>query len=684
MKTTIKAALAGNPNCGKSTIFNELTGAKQTVGNFPGVTVERHEGAAKIDGRTVKIVDLPGVYNLTAYSDEERVAAEYLNAEAPDVVVNVVDASNLERNLYLTFLLKDLGRPTFVVLNMVDVAQRRGIEIDADALSQELGLPVLQAIGNRGIGVKDALEKIVELVDAVESDAPKTSASDAGKTPENADSSCAACQKTRSGCAGCSSCAACSTKIALQTAADVARYQEISRICARCVRHVSDGDERRFSDRVDALLTNKYLGAPIFLLAMYFVFQLPFTIGQYPMDWIETGFGALADFLSARLPDGLAKSFLLDGVIGGVGGVLVFLPNIFFLFLAISVLEDSGYMARAALLCDRSMSKIGLHGRSVVPLLVGFGCTVPALMAAKMLSDRRERLATMFALPLFSCGARFPIYALLIPAFFPLAWQGPVLWAIYLIGILLAIVVAKTLSLVFRGAEPAPFMIELPAYHLPTFRTVGIQTLGRCWQYVKKAGTVILGISVVLWFLTTFPGLSAERQAEFEKLRAEVAQIETTATAESAETSDSVEARLQKIDDAETQAALEQSFAGRIGRFIEPVLRPAGFDWKIGTALIGAVAAKEIFVAQMGIVYSVGEADETSTELADVLRSRYSPLVGFCVMLFCLIGTPCMATFAAMAKESGSWRWAFAQWTALTALAWLVSVAVYQIGSRFF
>lgn len=674
MKTTIRAALAGNPNCGKSTIFNELTGAKQTVGNFPGVTVERREGATKFDGRTVQIVDLPGVYNLTAYSDEERVAAEYLNVEAPDVVVNIVDASNLERNLYLTFALKELGRPTFVVLNMIDVAQRRGIEIDVDALSQKLGLPVLQAIGNRGVGVKDALEKIIELADASENDAPKSS-EPVEKTPQNLESSCAARKHARSGCAACSDCANCSTKLALQTAADVARYQEISRICARCVQRVSDGDEQRFSDRVDALLTNKYLGAPIFLLAMYLVFQLTFTIGQYPMDWIETGFGALADFLSTRLPDGLAKSLLIDGVIGGVGGVLVFLPNIFFLFLAISVLEDSGYMARAALLCDRSMSKIGLHGRSVVPLLVGFGCTVPALMAAKMLSDRRERLATMFALPLFSCGARFPIYALLIPAFFPLAWQGPVLWAIYLIGILLAVVVAKTLSLVFRGAEPAPFMIELPAYHLPTFRTVGIQTLSRCWQYVKKAGTVILGISVVLWFLTTFPGLSAERRAEFENRRAEVVKIETP---------ENVESSLQKIDDAEAQAALEQSFAGRIGRFIEPVLRPAGFDWKIGTALIGAVAAKEIFVAQMGIVYSVGEADETSTELADVLRSRYSPLVGFCVMLFCLIGTPCMATFAAMAKESGSWRWAFAQWAALTALAWIVSVAVYQIGSRIF
>ncbi|MBR4104066.1 MAG: ferrous iron transport protein B, partial [Thermoguttaceae bacterium] len=480
MNNAIKIALAGNPNSGKSTIFNKLTGAKQAVGNFPGVTVERYEGRTRFEGRDVSVVDLPGVYSLASYSDEERVAAEFLKNETPDVVVNVVDASNLERNLYLTLVLKEQNRPLVVVLNMIDVARRHGVDVDAAALSKELGVPVLQTVGNRGVGVQEILAEAVRVAESPSATAETPSApacpSDAAKSCEHCGGECELAQ----------------------TAADVARYKEIGRVCARCVKTDADAPSSG-SDKIDAILTHRFLGIPIFLAAMYLVFQLTFTLGSYPMDWIDAGFGALSDWVDGAMSEGVAKSLIIDGIIGGVGGVLVFLPNILILFLAISILEDSGYMARAALLCDRWMRRVGLHGRSVVPALVGFGCTVPGIMAAKMLSDRKERLATMFVLPLFSCGARFPIYALLIPAFFPLEWQGLILWGIYLIGILLAAVVAKVMDVVFKNDEPAPFVIELPSYHCPTLGVVGVHTLERGWQYVKKAGTIIFAISVLLW-----------------------------------------------------------------------------------------------------------------------------------------------------------------------------------------
>ncbi|MBR4834963.1 MAG: ferrous iron transport protein B [Thermoguttaceae bacterium] len=676
MKTTLRIALAGNPNCGKSTIFNKLTGAKQTVGNFPGVTVERYEGRTRFEGRDVSVVDLPGVYSLASYSDEERVAAEFLKNETPDVVVDVVDASNLERNLYLTFALKEPGRPLVVALNMVDVARRRGIDVDAAALSKELGVPVVQTVGNRGVGVDEILAEAVRLAEA------PSSAFEPSSTP--------ACPSDSA-----KSCGHCGGECELaQTAADVARYKEIGRVCARCVKTDADVPESG-SDKIDAILTHRFLGIPIFLAAMYLVFQLTFALGAYPMNWLETGFGALSAWFDGAMRDGFAKSLIIDAIIGGVGGVLVFLPNILILFLAISILEDSGYMARAALLCDRWMRRVGLHGRSVVPALVGFGCTVPGIMAAKMLGDRKERLATMFVLPLFSCGARFPIYALLIPAFFPLEWRGAILWGIYLIGILLAGVVAKILDVVFKNDEPAPFVIELPSYRRPTLGVVGLRALERGWGYVKKAGTIIFAISVLLWALTTFPTLDAATVAKFDaerarivkktdQIRAEAAEAQEIAEdAQLAENAEAVAEELAEVDAAESQAKLERSFAGRIGRGIEPILRPMGFDWKIGTALIGAIAAKEIFVAQLGVVYSVGEADETSAPLAETLRANYTPLVGFCIMLFCLIATPCMATFAAMAQESGSWKWAVAQWSSLTALAWMLTTLVYQIGSLF-
>lgn len=678
---TLTAALIGNPNCGKSTLFNALTGARQSVGNFPGVTLECFEGVAVRGKEKIRFIDLPGVYSLTACADEERFAADYLNEHDTDMIVNIVDAACLERHLYLTLLLLEQNRPVVVVLNMMDVARRRGIKVDGAALSRLLGVPVVETISNRSIGIDAVLTKIIE-----------TAATSADKRTRNLSS---------------------------LNSSDAERYEIIANLVAQTVRRTKEPKEL-LSDRIDTVLTHRWFGVLFFFLMMYLVFQMTFTLGQYPMDWMESGFAALGDFLKLRWPETLCpflKSLVIDGVIGGVGGVLIFLPNVLLLFLAISILEDSGYMARAALLADRWMHKIGLNGRSIAPLLIGFGCTVPALMATKMLTNRRERLATMFILPLFSCGARFPIYALLIPAFFAPLWRGPVLWLVYLIGVALAAGVAKLFARLFPHDESSFFMIELAPYHFPTFRSVGVRTLQRGGLYVKKAGTVILGFSVLLWFLTTFPELSPEKKEEFHAKRDKVVAMDSNER--------TCAAALERIDREEESAHLIQSYAGRLGHGLEPIFRPLGFDWKITTAFLGAIAAKEVFVAQMGIVCSadgLAETDETNfsgnvvdnlddnghdntidnmcdkssdilsgknsesddSRLTKILARQYSPLTGFSVLLFCLIASPCMATFVMMAKESGSWRWAFAQWGFLTALAWLLSAAVYQIGSCFF
>ncbi|MBR2694302.1 MAG: ferrous iron transport protein B [Thermoguttaceae bacterium] len=784
----IKVALAGNPNSGKSTIFNYLTGAKQSIGNFPGVTVERYEGQTQCDGVKVDVIDLPGLYSITSKTDEEKVAGDYLRNEPYDVIVDIVDASNLERNLYLTYQLKELNRPTLVVLNMVDVARRRGIEIDTEKLSEALGMPIIETVGSKAVGIKEVLKKMTELgVEGRRRPQPAPAASQEGAQEElvsNEDVDCAACA-----CPGCSK--GCARVVAL----DMARYKEISQVCSRAVRNVSPSGQT-FSDRVDAILTNRFIGIPIFLAAMYFVFWLTFTVGAYPMDWIDAGFGWLGDKIAGFWPEGsesFLKSLILDGIIGGVGGVIVFLPNIVILFLAISFLEDSGYLARAALLCDRWMSKLGLPGRSIVPFLVGFGCTIPALMATRMLNNRKERLVTLMVLPLFSCGARFPIYALLIPAFFAEKWRAPVLWIVYLVGIVLAVVLARILSLLlWKKGEENPFIIELPPYHLPTFRTVGMKTWERSLGYLKKAGTVILGASVLIWFLTTYPKatsdvhdeINARRDSvaaaleEFPEgdnaqvvgaLKAKIGELELT-DLEKEELNEALDAAAEKVvnvdelkekiaalamaeseraavvgaldgalaeaeaeepelaagdvaglieelevadesvkeklgglveetaadptlaadgleeqlgvvfDREESQADLEASFAGHIGRGLEPILKPMGFDWKIGTSLVGAVAAKEVFVASMGIVYSVGGEEGDEERLGEVLQSQYTWLTAFCIMIFALIATPCAASLAVMAKESGSWKLAWTQWIGLTVIAWIVTTLIYQIG----
>ena len=712
MKSKIVVALAGNPNSGKTTIFNNLTGARQHVGNYPGVTVERKEGFLRHGDTELKIVDLPGTYSLTAYSAEELVARNFLLDEMPDVVVDILDASNLERNLYLAVQLMELGVPLVLAFNMSDMARARGYEFDIEKISRYFGARIVQTTGNKGGGMKELLDAIVLTAEERDSEVDhagkgRPPAVNYGPEIEEEIAGIEALIKMANSLNGKYDArwlavkllendrelrkAVASPEVHAQIEKSAAhlektlgeqpettiagcRYGFISGVCQEAARSTIE-IRHTMSDRVDAVVTNRVLGLPIFLGLMYLVFQLTFTLGDPPMGWLEALFGWMGEQMAGWWPEGsesLLKSLLVDGVIGGVGGVVVFLPNILLLFLAIAILEDTGYMARAAFIMDRLMHKIGLHGKSFIPMLIGFGCSVPAIMATRTLENRRDRLTTMMVVPLMSCGARLPIYALIIPAFFPQAWHGPMLWIIYVIGVLLAVASAKLLRLTVLKGESVPFVMELPPYRLPTLKGVLIHMWERGWLYLKKAGTIILGISILLWAMTTFPGLSAEESSRYEKARQAVA-MENIGEEEKAE-------KLAALDNAEKEAALRGSIAGNVGHALEPLLKPMGFDWKIGTALIGAFAAKEVFVAQMGIVYAMGEADEESETLRDKLKGTYSPLVGFCIMLFCLVSAPCMATIAVTRRESNSWRWALFQLGGLTLMAYVLTVIVFQTG----
>lgn len=676
--TAVRVVLAGNPNAGKTTLFNRLTGARHRVANYPGTTVESREGRLR-GGGDIVLVDLPGTYSLSSYTEEERVARQELTERTPDLVVQVVDASNLERNLYLTAQLFEMGLPAVLALNMNDTARARGISFDLDRLSSALGVPVVATVGHRGEGIAELAAAIRRAA------AAPTTGHEPDFGPEFEQARDDVAHRLREAGVGpdrfarwlalklLENDAEALARVAAQPAlaAEAAQHRERLRasrgesldtwIAAQRYAFVANvsaaaatgAAEPRptVSDRVDAVLAHPLLGAPVFLAVMYVVFWATFRLADPPMRWLEHAFDAAAVWLRSAWPAGrapLLQSLAIDGVLGGVGGVVSFVPNILLLFGAIAVLEDSGYLARAALLSDRLMRRIGLHGRSFIPLLIGFGCTVPAILATRMLETRRDRLTTMLILPLISCGARLPIYSLLIPAFFPEPVRAPMLLGMYLTGIALAVLGALLLRRTLLRGEPEPLIMELPPYRLPTLSGVLTHMLERGWTYLRKAGTVILAISVVLWALTTFPRMPTE-----------------TATG-GAEPS--------------RAAGLVHSAAGRLGRAMEPALRPMGFDWRIGTAMIGAFAAKEVFVAQLGIVFSIEDDDEAP--LRERLQQTYPPRVGLCMMLFMLIGTPCMATVAVTRRESGAWRWPALQFGGLTALAWLVTTAVNQIGLR--
>ncbi|MHC5076864.1 MAG: ferrous iron transport protein B, partial [Planctomycetota bacterium] len=608
MAKTITVAIAGNPNSGKTSVFNMLTGTRQHVGNYPGVTVEKKEGSYRFKDYEITFVDLPGTYNLTAYSTEELLERNFIIDEYPDVVVDIVDCSNIERNLYLATQLMEMNVPLVLAFNMSDIAQRKGLVFDLQQLSKLLEASIVPTVGNKARGKIELLEAIIQTVekgkrerrhiihygDEIEEELEKIEDLITEKEDEleqkygrrwlaiklleqdNVITEKIKTEEIHRHVAESIEHLKTIFRDELEFVIADKRYGFISGACQETIKTTVEIRHSK-SDMIDTIFTNRYLGLPIFLLLMYLVFQVTFTIGEYPMNWLEQFFDWLGLAISGLWPEGSEnplKSLLVDGVIGGVGGVVVFLPNILLLFLAIAFLEDTGYMARAAFVMDRIMHKIGLHGKSFIPMLIGFGCSVPAIMATRILENRRNRLTTIMVIPLMSCGARLTIYALIIPAFFPVQWRGPMLWLIYLIGIVLAVICIKILRLtIFRG-ETTPFVMELPPYRMPTFKALVLHTWRRGWMYLKKAGTVILLISVILWAAMSYPKLPADQT---EGLTAQQSR----------------------------QAELAHSVIGRFGQFIEPAIRPLGFDWKIGTALIGATAAKEVFVSQLGIVYAV-------------------------------------------------------------------------------
>jgi ferrous iron transport protein B len=632
----IRAVLAGNPNSGKTSLFNALTGARQKVGNYPGVTVERREGRWREDGREVLIRDLPGTYSLTSYSPEERIARDEITAGDHDVAVVVADSTILRRSLVFLLQVMELEQNVVLALNMSDEAAKSGQRIDQTELERLLGIPVVATTAHRGQGVADLKQAIVTAAGRPPRGLAREVQADLGSN---------------------------GAVIGEDGVVRMQRYAGAAdRILAAVVTNPARENARQVSDRLDRVIAHRVLGLPIFLAVMYAVFWLTFTVGAVPMDWIDLGVGWLGEQVTTHWPGDPGSpllSLLVDGIIAGVGGVIIFLPNIVLLFLGLSLLEDTGYMARAAYLMDRVLNKVGLHGKSFLPLVTGFGCSIPGIMATRTIENERDRLATIMVLPLMSCGARLPIWLLLIPALFAPAWHAPMMWGVYVFGIVLAMGLSMLLRGTLLKGDPAPFVLELPPYRLPTLKSVVMRMLERSWVYLRKAGTVILGISILLWALSTYP------QPDTYAVDQEIA-AGATYTADEASAMRAAE-------------AMRYSIAGRIGGALEPVFAPLGYDWRIVTASLGAFAAKEVFVSQMNIVYALGAEGEVG-DLAPKLQADYAPIVGISLILFLLVGTPCMATVAITRRETGSWKWAWLQFGGLTVLAYGLALVAYQIG----
>jgi ferrous iron transport protein B len=726
-------ALGGNPNAGKTTLFNALTGSRQHVGNYPGVTVDRKEGRYVQNGHNIHIVDLPGTYSLTAYSVEEVVARDFLVNERPRVTINIVDASNLERNLYLTLQFLELGIPTCVALNMIDVARSRGIAIDAQKLSHLLGVPVVPIVARSGFGKK-------ELMDVVESMAgaslPVPLRVSYGSDLEGAiqqmqaviqennfltnlypsrwiaikflESDAQILGKGREADRGIADqLEAITRKVGAHIEETLETYPEamiadhrygfISSLLKQgVIKERHDRNRLFLSDRIDKVLVNRFAGPIVMLLVLMGLYQFVFTYSDVPVGWCGSAFEWLAGILSAVLPDGLLKSLLVAGIIDGVGGVLGFVPLILFMFFGIAVLEDSGYLARVAFMLDRVFQFFGLHGSSVMAYIVSGGiaggCAVPGVMATRTLRSPKERIATLLTAPFMNCGAKLPVFALLIAAFFP-DHQARMMFILTMISWGGALLAAKFLRLtVIKGAS-TPFVMELPPYRLPTFRGLMIHTWERTWQYVKKAGTVILGISVLLWAAMTFPGLPDSRIEDYAAQRSAILASAPPQAVEELETASGMQplsadaarlkAGLMAVKSRQAVDALRHSLAGRIGTGIESVSRWAGFDWRTNIALLGGFAAKEVIVSTLGTAYSLGNVDAGSTEpLAARLVSEpgWRPLTAWSLIIFVMFYAPCFVTVICISRES-SWKWALFSMVFNTSLAFALAVIIYQVGT---
>ncbi len=686
-------ALIGNPNCGKTTLFNALTGLRQKVGNYPGVTVEKKEGRLLFDDRSeMTLLDLPGTYSLSANSPDEKIATDVLlgrvpHTEVPELVVCVVDASNIERNLYLVSQIIDRQLPVIVALNMIDVAEDMGIEVDAKALASELGVPVVPTIGSKGYGIQelkkaiaatnspDSMRRLWRMPAIVEEETEEL----VGLLMHHHHlSNPIAFHEALSLLTASESLEEHRDRFAPELLAHVrkdhqkldfmgierqsvvveSRYEWIKSVCNHAVTQ-SYRSEMTLSDKIDRIVTHKTWGFVIFLTIMMIMFQSVFTWANVPMEMIGDGFGALGSWIESVMPAGDLRDLMVNGALAGVSAVVSFLPQILFLFLFLGLLEDTGYMARAAFIMDRLMTKVGLHGKSFIPMVSSFACAIPGIMATRTIESPKDRLVTMLIAPLMSCSARLPIYTLLIAAFIPqkyvwgfLSLAGITLLSMYMLGLVMALAMAWLFKKTLLKGAPPLFIMELPPYKMPSLTSVLRQTWDRSKLFLQKAGTIILGVSIVLWFLASYP----------------------------------------KTDGVKPSEQLKHSYVGQAGQMIEPLIRPLGFDWKIGIGMIGSLLQREVFVSTMGTMYNIQNADNDPTSLRQQMRNDVNPetgvrvwsaLTAICVMVYYVLAMQCMSTVAVMRRETNGWKWPLFQIGYMTVLAYGVTFIVYRTGLFF-
>ncbi|MBE0651550.1 MAG: ferrous iron transport protein B [Bacteroidales bacterium] len=732
---TINVALVGNPNSGKTTVFNYASHSKEKVGNYGGVTVDAKQATFRHGGYTFKLVDLPGTYSITSYSPEELYVRSHLVNELPDVILNVVDSSNLERNLYLTTQLIDMDMKVVIALNMWDEFLQSGNQLDVDMLSSMIGIPMVHTVGSKGNGIGKLFNKIIEVYEDREpivrhihinygqeiEKAIKALQVPINKTGnealtnriapryislkllendqqeiervkqycKNADEILNAAAQEAEGIEK-------SLNETMETIITDSKYGFIEGALKETLKVPKKEDKISRSRIIDSVVTGKLLSYPIFLFAMWITFETTFELGQYPMSWISNFINWLSNLLVQVLPASVLRDLLVNGILGGVGGVIVFLPNILILFFFITLMESTGYMARVAFIVDKLMHKIGLHGKSFIPMLMGFGCNVPAIMATRTIENKNDRLVTMLIIPFMSCSARYAVYILIISAFFPY-YQGTILFGIYLLGIILAGIVAWIFKKTLFKVNTLPFVMELPPYRIPRASAVLKQTWFKGEQYLKKMGTVILLASIIIWALGYFPtGKKYEGQFNQKEQLVEASFLQKIKQPgiSKEEINKLQQQKDQDISILNAQLAAkkqENSMIGRIGHFIEPVIKPLGFDWKMGVSLMAGSAAKEVVVSTMGVLYppSVGEKNEgLAQRLSNMTYTKgphkgqrvYSPLIALAFLLFVLIYFPCIAVIAAIRNESGKWKWSAFMAIYTTSLAWIVSFIVYQGG----
>jgi len=736
--STINVALVGNPNSGKTTFFNHASGSRERVGNYSGVTVEAKEAYYDLHGYHFNITDLPGTYSISAYTPEELFVRDFITEKLPDVVINIVDGSNLERNLYLTTQLIDMDIKVVMVLNMYDEMQDKGDQLDHEALGKMIGIPIVPTVSNRGKGIEDVFNKVIEVYEdrdealrhihihhGQEAESSITKIQGLIKKDGNEqltdlvssrflaikllEEDKEAYKTIHDECHNHEEILAAAREESERIEKEFGepsesvitdlKYGFISGALKETLKPAKS-EKRKASEIIDTFLTHKLFGFPIFLFFMWVMFSATFYLGSYPMDWIEGGVESLSGFLDARMAPGAFKDLLINGVISGVGGVLVFLPNIMLLFFFISLMEDTGYMSRAVFIMDKLMHRIGLHGKSFIPLLMGFGCNVPAIMATRTLANRNDRMITMLINPFISCSARLPIYVLFISAFFANN-QGTVLFLIYATGILVAIAMALLFKRFFFRTEEAPFVMELPPYRIPTMKATTNHMWGRAVHYLKKIGGIILIASIIIWALGYFPNGAnytetvQEKTASIEAAYDErIGELTTEDSAKAQELKEEKQVAIQNMESRLYMERQENSFIGVLGKTIQPVMEPLGFDWKMTISILSGVAAKEIVVSTIAVLYQVDESVQAHSQtLVEKIQSQthvsgpqkgepvFTPLVALAFMMFTLLYFPCIGVIATISREGGHWKWGVFTMIYTTVIAWMVSFVIYQGGT---